>query len=161
MRFAWLALLLAACDGGGGGKDEHPTGLSKRALKQSHRDLVTRFADAVVRKDYSAAYGEMSDSYRKDVGWEEFRKSIGRYREQATAPPTYGLWATEDDPKKIADDSVVQLFVPEALRGRIVEEAAIHFQVKDGGDVEGFWALICWIVEEGGVPRILNYYQDD
>jgi hypothetical protein len=156
-----LALLLAlpSC-----GKDESkdPVGLSKRPLQKEHLDLVTRFADAVVRKDYKAAYENMAPDYKSEVGWDEFQKSISRYREAAESTPTYTISATEDDPKTIAKDSVVELFVPEAKRGRIVEEAAIHFKAKGKGeDADGFWALICWVVADQGGWKILSYYQDD
>lgn len=164
-----VGLFLAACgDGSGDGskrgkkKGGAPEGLSGRALKADHKALVQRFAEAVVRKDYTAAYQEMSESYKRDVGWTEFESSIRRYRESAEHPPTCEIWATEDDPKKIARDSIVELFVPAPMRDKILEEAAIHFSVKaDKDGVEGFWALICWIVDDGGTPRILNYYQDD
>jgi hypothetical protein len=169
---AGVSLVLAAC---GGDSDDGsgpspavpkkrggaPEGLSNRPLKAEHRALVTRLADAVVRKDYKAAYEQTSQTYRKDLGWDEFLKSISRYRGAAVNPPTYGIWATEDDPKQIQKDSVVELFVPAPFRSRIVEEAAIHFDVKESDGTDGFWALICWIVEEDGAPRILNYYQDD
>ena len=164
-----VGLVLAACgDGSAAGSKKRkkkggaPEGLSSRALKAEHKALVRRFAEAVVRKDYKAAYQEMSESYTRDVGWTEFESSIRRYRESAEHPPTYELWATEDDPKKIAKDSTVELFVPAPMRDKILEEAAVHFSVKaDKDGVEGFWALICWIVDEGGTPRILNYYQED
>ena len=173
MRWNYLllgvGLVLAACGDGSGAapkkgkkKGGAPEGLSRRALKAEHKVLVQRLAEAVVRKDYKAAYQEMSESYKTDVGWTEFESSIRRYRESAEQPPTYELWATEDDPKKISKDSTVELFVPAPMRDRILEEVAVHFSVKaDKDGVEGFWALICWIVDEGGTPRILNYYQDD
>lgn len=169
-RLWWGAfLLLVGCgDGSGGGsspsrkKGDAPDGLSRRRVKAGHEALGRRFAEAVVRKDYKAAYAEMSASYRKDVGWDEFEKSIQRYRESATTPPKYEMWATEDDPKNISKDSVVELFVPAPLRERIVEEIAIHFTVKGGpDDSEGFWGLVFWVTEEDGGPKILNYYQDD
>ena len=159
MRRAILLLALAAC---GDGSSSDRTGLSKRPLKKEHQDLIVRFTEAVVRKDYQAAYQEMASDYQSEVGWDEFQKSISRYRESAGAVPTYTISATEDDPKTIAKDSVVELFVPEAKRGRIVEEVAVHFKVKGKGDEgDGFWALIGWIVEESGSWKILNYYQDD
>jgi hypothetical protein len=153
-------LLLASCGEGkkGGGA---PDGLSSRPLKPEHRELVRRLAEAVVRKDYRGAYETMSEGYRRDIGWTAFEESIRRYREAATNPPRYEIRATEDDPKKIDKEGVVELFVPAALRGRIVEEAAIHFSVRESDGEEGFWALVCWIIEEDGAPRILNYYQDD
>lgn len=157
MRRSLLFLLLVSC---GDGSSSESTGLSKRPLQKEHLELITRFADAVVRKDYKAAYEEMAADYKTEVGWDEFQKSISRYREAAESAPTYKISATEDDPKTIAKDTIVELFVPEAKRSRIVEEAAIHFSVKDK-DGDGFWALIGWVVAESGGWKILNYYQDD
>src|SRR5687767_1179365 len=115
MRRSWLLLLfLAGCGDGSSGKAD---GLSKRPLRSEHLELVTRFAEAVVRKDYKAAYEDLAADYKAEVGWEEFHSSITRYREGAEATPTYVIRATEDDPKNIVKDSVVELFVPEAKRG--------------------------------------------
>lgn len=154
MKRSIFLLALAAC---GESSSSSSDGLSKRALLPEHRELVVRFAEAVVRKDYKEAYKELSAEYAKEVGWEGFLESIRRYREGAGSAPTYTLSATEDDPKKIAEDGVVELMVPENLRGRIAEEVAVHFNVKD----EEGWALICWLIDEGGTWKILNYYQDD
>ena len=147
------ALLLASC----GKKEEAPVGLSARALKAEHRELVTRFAEAVARKDYTAAFDRMASSDRSQLGREEFEESIGRYRESATSAPTFTIHATEDDPKQIDHEGVIEFLVPADLRGRIVEEFAIHFKVAD----EGFWAIVGWIVDDPEGARILNYYQED
>lgn len=155
MKRSLLFLALAACGDGSGGSDAD--GLSKRPLRPEHRELVVRFAEAVVKKDYKAAYQELSSEYATQVGWEGFLESIRRYREGASAAPTYALSATEDDPRKIAEDGVVELMVPENLRSRIAEEVAVDFKVKDA---EG-WTLVCWLMDEGGTWKILNYYQDD
>lgn len=159
-RLPLLLALLAGCGKESSGSSD---GLSNRPLKAEHQALVARFADAVVRKDYKGAFAETASDYQSEVGWDEFQASISRYRDRAESAPTYKIKATEDDPSKIKEDSVVALFVPEAKRGRIVEEAAIHFHVKGkgGDDADGFWALICWIVDESGTWKILNYYQDD
>ncbi|HEX7901042.1 MAG TPA: hypothetical protein VF950_25000 [Planctomycetota bacterium] len=150
-RAVWL-LALAGC-----GKSEDPEGLSRRELRPEHRELVVRFAEAVVRKDYKAAYKDLSATYDAEVGWDGFLESIGRYRDRAEADPTFTLSATEDDPKRIAEDSLVELMVPRHLRGKIAEEVAVSFDLKG----EEGWTLVCWIVDEGGTWKILNYYQDD
>ena len=150
-------ILLSSC----GKESEDRTGLSKRPLKREHQSLAQRFAEAVARKDYKAAFEMTAPSFRSEVGWDEFLESIQRYRESASAVPKFTISATEDDPKNIQSDGMVELLVPEAERKKIVEEAAIHFTVNEGKDDAGFWALILWIVEESDGPRILNYYQDD
>lgn len=154
MKRPLLLLALSACGDSGGGPAD---GLSRRELRAEHRELVVRFAEAVVRKDYKAAFEETSADFRTEIGWDDFQESISRYRDRAPSAPTYTLSATEDDPKKIADDGVVQMLVSKERRSRIVEEVAVHFSVKG----EEGWALICWIVDEGGAWKILNYYQDD
>ena len=154
------AALLASC--GGSSDDGGDTVLSKRPLKKEHLDLVKRFAEAVVRKDYKAAYEDMSGSYKTSVGWIEFEKSITRYRGGAGGAITFKIQSTEDDVKAIHEDAMLRVLVPEDGRKRVLEEVAVHFTVKGKTpDDEGFWALVCWIVEEGGAFRILNYYQDD
>jgi hypothetical protein len=150
-------VMMASC----GKEPERGGALSKRPLKKEHQALVQRLAEAVARKDYKAAFETTAPTFRSQVGWDEFLESIQRYRESTSAVPTFTLSATEDDPKNIEQDGMVELLVPADQRKRIVEEVAIHFSVNEGKDDEGFWALVCWIVEESDGPRILNYYQDD
>lgn len=161
MRTSLAALILLALAGCDSKKEKSDSALAKRPLQAGHRAMLVRFADAVVKKDYRAAYEETSADYRKDVGWEEFETSIRRYREGAEAAPTYVLGASEEDPKEWRE-GLIELFVPEAMRSKVVEEAVLHFTVKGKTpDDEGFWSVVCWIVEEGGAPKILNYVQDD
>jgi hypothetical protein len=152
-----VALILAAC----GKESTDASPISKRPLKPAHREVVTRFADAVAKKDYRAAFEETAADFKSQVGWEEFEKSIRRYRDQAETAPAYVLGATEDDPKDFKE-GLIELFVPEAERGRVVEEAVIRFTVKGKTpDDAGFWAVILWIVDDGASAKILNYVQDD
>lgn len=130
----------------------------ERALSVAHADLANRFGQAVLAKDYTAAYALTSESFKKDIPFDEFKESISRYREGVEGKLTFTAQATEEDPKQIQEDSLVQMFVSDPkLRESIQEEVVLHFEVAEG---EG-WALVFWIVSEGGLPRILNYYQDD
>jgi hypothetical protein len=57
---------------------------------------------------------------------------------------------------------MVQMLVPEPLRGQILGEAILAFDPASAGeDAEEGWVLVMWLTEEAGQVRVLNYYQDD
>jgi hypothetical protein len=155
-----LLLVLTACGKAaepGAGGDNGADARSNRPLAPKHLALVTRFAKAIAAKDYRAAFAEMSDDYRSQAGWDDFEKSAKRYRESTEKAPDFTVKAGEDNPKDIPK-GLMELFVPVSMRGRVVEEAVIHFTVKED---EGFWACFCWIVEDPAGPKILQFAQDD
>jgi hypothetical protein len=144
------ALILASC----GGEPEKP----KRTLAFKFQDVARRFGDAVIAKKYREAFSMMAADYQIQVGWDEFEKSISRYRDHVPGSLQVTIEATEEDPSTLKDDTMVGFLVPEAQRSKILDEAVLHFDPE--GDEEG-WALVMWFVEENGAVRILNYYQDD
>ena len=166
IRSVVLAMLLTA---GCGSSDGSPTATdddqqvgAKRPLSRPHSVMVERFAKAIAEKDYKTAYAQMSAEYQKDLGEKEFLDSVKRYREGCPAVPSFEIAATEEDVADLKEDSVIELLVPENLRGRIVEEAVIRFQHgKSDSDDWAFWAVVLWVCEEKTGPKILNFYQDD
>ena len=157
---AALLAISAACGEEPGGKQNPkpaPKEKPNRPLDKRCVQLVESFAQAVVAKNYEAAYRCMSDRYQRDVGRDEFLKSISRYRDGVQGALTWTVRVGEDDPKNIKNDAVAQLFVGDPkIRESIIDEAIIDF--KTGG--EG-WGLVLWCIDEAGSIKILNYYQDD
>ena len=146
---------LVAC----GGPQRGSAPAAGRALPASVEQAAKRFGEAVLAKDYGAAYGMMSSSYREAQPYPDFLQSIARYRDHVDGELKLGVRASDDDPRTLKDDAMVQMLVPEPLRGLIVEEAILDFEV-DSGEKDG-WVVVAWFVEESGQLRVLNYYQDD
>lgn len=156
----WLlvAIIGLAAGCGSAEKAAHtPHAKSARALDPKHAEAASAFASAVAGRNYELAYGFMSEMYKRDIGHEDFLKSIARYRDGVDTPPTFVVKASDDDPAQLKDDPVMTLFVGDpAVRALVRDEAIIDFRVGENG-----WTLIAWIVEEQGQVRILNYVQDD
>jgi len=159
MKTALVALaLLAACSRPGGGSGPK----AKRTLPAHLEAAAKRFGEAVLAKNYAAAYELMAASYRERLPYEEFLESITRYRDHVQGELKLEVRASEDDPKTLKDDGMVQMLVPDHLRGHILDEAILAFDVTTGEDKEeGDWVLVMWLTEESGQLRVLNYYQDD
>jgi hypothetical protein len=153
-----VALALFAACAGKKESDSKPSAAGARTLPAVQDAAARRFGDAVLAKDYNAAYAMMAAAYKQDTPYDEFLKSIGRYRDPVTAPLKVSVRASDDDPATLKDDAMVQMLVPEALRSQIAGEAILDFEPE--GDAEG-WTLVMWLVDEGGQIHVLNYYQDD
>lgn len=156
--FPALLALVAACGGGEGGGSADDEDAPKRTLSKPRQEFAASFAQTVVNKDYKAAYGMMSTYYRNNLSYEEFLESITRYRDSVPGKLEVKIRASDDDPKSLPEDAMVQLLVhDEKVRTSILDEFILDFRTED----EGFWVLVGWIVEEEGKLKILNYYQDD
>jgi hypothetical protein len=157
---AWIVLaasvpVLAACR-----KPATPESApgAARTLAPNLEAAARGFGEAVLARNYTAAYGMMAASYREALPYEEFLESIGRYRDGA-GELKLGVRASDDDPQALKDDGMVELLVPENLRDQILDEAILDFEPASG-EGEG-WVLVMWLVDEAGQVRVLNYYQDD
>jgi hypothetical protein len=136
---------------------ESTSGKAARALEPKHAETASAFAGAVAGRNYDLAYAFMSEQYKREIGHEEFVKSISRYRDGYETPPGFSVRASDDDPAQLKDDPVMTLFVGDpAVRAQVRDEAIIDFRVGTDG-----WTLIAWLIEEQGQVRILNYVQDD
>jgi len=156
--FVVVALSLLAACAGKKESDSKASAAGPRTLPAAHEAAARRFGDAVLAKDYDAAYAMMAAAYKQETPKDEFLKSIGRYRDPVAAPLKMSVHASDDDPATLKDDAMVQMLVPEALRGQIAGEAILDFEPQ--GDAEG-WTLVMWLVDEAGQIHVLNYYQDD
>lgn len=150
MKRMLLMALLASC-----GESSKP---KTRALSQPHADLTSALGQAIVAKDYSAAYALMAESYKQSTSLDDFKTAISHYRDRVEGKVTFTMETGESDPAKIKEDVLVRMFIQDAAkRDSIVEEPILHF---DAGEVEG-WSMILWIVSEGGQFRFLSFAQDD
>jgi len=154
-----LLLLTASCGKIDAGKAL--TGTSKRTLQPRLQTVAQAFGGAVLARDYDAAYEMMASSYRQSLSKAEFLKSISRYRDHVHGELRLTVKASDDDPKELKNDAIVQMLVPEHLRGAILDEAILNYDRSDElGEGDG-WVIVIWMINETGTIKILNYYQDD
>jgi len=149
--------LLSGCGAKGGAAAAPEAG---SGLKKPHEDMATAFARAVVAKDYDGAFGCTSSHYQSSVGRADFLKAISIYRDRfgPELKLAFKLRASGSTPEQIRADKLMMSFVTdESARAGIVEEVSISFDPE--GEVDG-WLLVAWIVEEGGAPKILTFYQE-
>ncbi len=158
-RVLVLLALLSACDKVDGGSGSSRS--SKRTLAPRLQTAAQEFGDAVLARDYEAAYAMTASAYRQSMSHAEFLKSISRYRDDAHGVFKLTVQASSDDPKELKNDPLVRTLVPAHLHGAILDEAILNFSRSDElGEGDG-WVLVAWLINESGTIKILNYYQDD
>lgn len=159
----WLPVIvvlcaLAAC-GRCGGEEREAGEAPERTLPPRIDAVARRFGELMLEKRYAAAYESMAKAYKDEVGYQGFVESVSRYRDQVQGQLTLEVAAGSTDPKELAEDPGVKLFIPEQHRARVIDEASLHF--REAGEEGASWGLVMWLVEEPEGPRILQFLQED
>lgn len=145
-----LATLILSWLAAGCGAASEP---AERTLTPAYEELGNAFGDLIVARNYEAAYMHIAESSRSEIPYAEFEEAFKGYREgmgeTLKVKVVPGEPYDKDDPDPL---------LPDAVRERIEDEFAIHFEPKDDGD--GFSAVV-WVLMESGQAKIAHFFVGD
>ena len=126
---------------------------AERTLTPAYADLGRAFGDLIVSRDYEGAYVHIAESSRSEIPYAEFEETFKEYREGMGETPKMKVVPGEPYQKDESDP-----FLPDAVRERVEDEFAIHFEPD--GDEEGF-SVIVWVLMENGQAKIAHFFVGD
>jgi hypothetical protein len=148
-------LILTSCLAAGCSSTSSDTNseTAARTLAPAYQELGRTFGDLIASGDYESAYVHIAESSRSEIPYSEFEETFKHYREsvgetlKVKVEPGDAYEKDEEDP-----------FLPDAVRERVEDEFAIHFEPE--GEEEGFSAIV-WVLMEGGQARIAHFFVGD